>query len=64
MDSLTPAPMLTQWRQLTNEERAAIAAYFAREGYPGLMFVPTEAGDVVLVVMEPVKKVENTEAAQ
>lgn len=50
-----PIP-LQELRQLNAEERAAIAAYFAREGYPGLMFVPTEAGDVVLVVMEPAKK--------
>lgn len=61
MNDTTTTALTSQWRKLNREERAAIAAYFAREGYPGLMFVPTEAGDVVLVVVEPGKKVENTE---
>ena len=57
---MTTTPETFHWRKLNPEERAAIAAHLAREGYPGFMFIETQAGDFVPMVMERVENKPDT----
>ena len=52
---MTTTPETFHWRTLNPEERAAIAAHLAREGFPGFMFIETHAGEFVPMVMEKIE---------
>lgn len=57
---MTTTPETFHWRKLNPEERAAIAAHLAREGYTGFMFIETHAGEFVPMVMERVENKPDT----
>ncbi len=57
---MTTTPETFHWRKLNPEERAAIAAHLAREGYTGFMFIETHAVEFVPMVMERVENKPDT----
>lgn len=59
---MTTTPDTFHWRKLNADERAAIAAHLAREGFPGFMFIETHAGEFVPMVMEKIEtKLDTTQ---
>lgn len=52
---MTTTPDTFHWRKPTPDERADIALWCIERGHPGMMFVETQNGEHVLMVLAKVE---------